>query len=63
MIVKELLDRGGSLYAEDAPAVLPPRDRHDLVPASRFVTMDGVEQALSPPARVAATTSGLPGMC
>jgi hypothetical protein len=30
---------------------------------SRFVAMNGVEQALSPPVRAAARTSGLPGMC
>jgi hypothetical protein len=32
-------------------------------PASSFVTMNGAEQALSPPAATAATTSGRPGMC
>ena len=33
------------------------------VPASHVATMNGGQEALSPPARAAAMTSGLPGMC
>jgi hypothetical protein len=44
--------------AAGAPMLCPA-----VAQVSRFVTMNGVEQALSPPGPAAAMTSGRPGMC
>jgi hypothetical protein len=50
--------RDGAHASAGTPLLCP-----TAVQVSRFVAMNGVEQALSPPVPTAATTSGRPGMC